>query len=340
MLKMSACVLSLFTASLISLACSSSGLKARGSSAGAGSVANGGQAGSGAVGGAGGTVGAGGVGAGGAVGGTGGTCLPSSCVVPFCAGELQPNTDPCGCPICSPVDAGIAEDSRQDSLVCLHPPCPQPPQTCPAGSQLVSPPCDCDYCAPVDGGTAVDAAPPPDAGVAKDAQDAGTRMPLLHRPAGATCPTVRASGPFICDCAGSDSGCLCLFGECGQDSDCTAGISGRCLVNGPAPITACSYDTCFSDADCPPKTPCDCRDSASSAAPNSCLIGSDCSVDSDCGPGNYCSPSPVSWYGTAYHCHTSSDTCVDDSDCGQFENCTFDVQNSYWSCVKLPPMPP
>ena len=181
---------------------------------------------------------------------------------------------------------------------------------------------------------------PPDAGVAKNTQDAGTRTPLLHRAVGVACPTGRAPGLSICDCAGSDGSCLCAFGECGQDSNCTAGISGRCLMNGPAPITACSYDMCFSDSDCPPKTPCDCRDSASSSAPNSCLTGSDCRVDSDCGPGNFCSPSAVSWYGTAYHCHTSSDTCVDDSDCGQFENCVFDVQNSDWSCVVLPPPPP
>ena len=47
MLKMSTCVAAPFVAGLISLACSSSGLKTRGSSAGAGSLANGGQAGSG-----------------------------------------------------------------------------------------------------------------------------------------------------------------------------------------------------------------------------------------------------------------------------------------------------
>ena len=75
MLKMSARVAALFVAGLISLACSSSGLKDRGSSAGAGSVANGGQAGSGAVGGAGGTVGAGGsvLGGAGGIAGTGGS---------------------------------------------------------------------------------------------------------------------------------------------------------------------------------------------------------------------------------------------------------------------------
>jgi hypothetical protein len=62
MLKISACVVALFAAGLISLACSSSGPKVGGGGAGAGSVANGGQAGSGAAGGAGGIAGSGGSG--------------------------------------------------------------------------------------------------------------------------------------------------------------------------------------------------------------------------------------------------------------------------------------
>jgi len=172
----------------------------------------------------------------------------------------------------------------------------------------------------------------PDAGVAKDAQDAGPRTPLLHRSAGVTCPTGRGPGLSICDCTGSDGPCSCAPGECGQDSNCTAGISGRCLMNGPAPTTACSYDTCFSDSDCPAKTPCVCRDSASSSAPNSCLTGSDCRVDSDCGPGNFCSPSQYGqWCGFTYHCHTASDTCVDDSDCVG-AGCNFNMQTGHWAC--------
>ena len=78
------------------------------------------------------------------------------CPMIDCTYGYLPNPDPCGCPICAPVDAGIAKDGSQDSLVCLHPPCPQSPQTCPAGSQLVSPPCGCASCVPVDGGTALD----------------------------------------------------------------------------------------------------------------------------------------------------------------------------------------
>jgi hypothetical protein len=329
--------------------------------------ASGGTGSSGATGGSGGV---GGVGSGGT--GTGGTvsCLPPLCFIPACAGELQPNpNDPCGCPICVPnPDAGIAKDAGSpDSPICLGPapPCVAPPKTCPAGSQLVSPPCGCTGCMPVDGG-ASDAgkpdapvicnvmcpmmactygylpnpepcgcsscAPAPDAGTAKDAQDADTRTPLLHRSAGATCPTGRGPGLSICDCTVSDGRCLCVAGECGQDSNCTAGISGRCLWGGPPLTTACSYDTCFSDADCPANTPCDCRASTASSEANSCLTGSDCRVDSDCGPGNFCSPSQYGqWCGFTYHCHTASDTCLDDSDCVGV-GCNFNTQTGHWAC--------
>jgi len=182
-------------------------------------------------------------------------------------------------------------------------------------------PCGCPSCAPA-----------PDAGVEKYAQDAGRRTPLLHRAAGVACPTGRGPGLSICDCTGSVGRCLCAPGECGQDSNCTTGISGRCLMNGPPPITACSYDTCFSDSDCPAKTPCICRSSASGSEPNSCLTGSDCRVDSDCGPGNFCSPSQYDqWCGFTYHCHTASDTCVDDNDCVG-ATCNFSKQTGHWAC--------
>jgi hypothetical protein len=405
MLKRSMCVAAAFMAGLISLACSSSGLKGGGSSAGAGGAVKGGQAGSttttgtgGAIGtggawgvssggagnGAAGTIGAGGfggAGTAGASGNTGGTggCSRIDCHMPVCAGEFQPNPDPCGCAvICVPnPDAGIAKDAGSpDSPICPGSmlPCVPPPETCPAGYQMISPPCGCGGCVPVDGGTSdagkPDAlvicnvmcpmiactygylpnpepcgcpkcAPTPDAGVVKNTQDAGTRTPLLHRAAGATCPTGRATGtgPFICGCISvtNPHNCPCPGANCMYDADCTSGVSGRCLAPQPLPPGAqCSYDECFSDADCPANTPCDCRDSAASSTPNSCLTGSDCRVDSDCGAGNYCSPSPG--LAAAYHCHTSNDTCVDDSDCRQPEYCAFNEQNGYWSCaVLLPP---
>src|SRR5208337_654078 len=106
--KMSTCGVGLVLAGLVGLACGSSGLKARGSSAGAGGVVKGGQAAStiesGTTGGTGGTIGtggAGGAGIAGASGNTGGTggCSRIDCHMPACAGEFQPNPDPCGCAV-------------------------------------------------------------------------------------------------------------------------------------------------------------------------------------------------------------------------------------------------
>ena len=181
----------------------------------------------------------------------------------------------------------------------------------------------------------------PDASVAEDAQDEGTPAPLFHRPTGTTCPAARAPGANICNCAGAPGVCAPCAppGGCAEDSDCTAGINGRCLDEGPLPNMQCSYDDCFSDVDCPAHTPCNCRDSASSSTPNSCLTGSNCRVDSDCGPGGFCSPSQPSWNELTYDCHTASDTCLNDSECASNQGCVFG-QAGYWSCAVIPPPPP
>jgi hypothetical protein len=209
---------------------------------------------------------------------------------------------------------------------------------------------------PQDGG--VDAVPPADA-----SRDTSVRIPLLHRPAGSTCPSERAPGALDCRCPGSDGGCSCVQGNCSQDSDCTAGVNGRCLLaNAPFLYVGCTYDTCFSDSDCSPQEPCACRASASSTIENYCLVGSNCRVDTDCGPGGYCSPSQVSggcdclstalcgpdvhcWAGDTpvpcvcgdscghgYFCHTPQDTCLDDSDCTNWGTCNYDWLNTTWSC--------
>ena len=86
-----------------------------GTSAQAGS--GGGSSGASAAGGSGGTIRTGGIGAGGTGGtggGTGGTsaCTPIACPAIACAGQTQPNPDPCGCPICAPtLDGGAPQDT-------------------------------------------------------------------------------------------------------------------------------------------------------------------------------------------------------------------------------------
>jgi hypothetical protein len=171
-----------------------------------------------------------------------------------------------------------------------------------------------------------DAPPPPDS-------SSGGEVPIQHRPSGAACPQQRGPGMLPSGCPW-DAG---LMPMCLHDSDCTQGNSGRCL---PATLTplpcavACSYDECFADTDCPSNQPCDCRQSATDNAPNTCVGGSQCRIDSDCGPGRYCSPS--AGYGSfncgyAYFCHTAADTCVNDTDCDS-GRCQYDSTAGHWHC--------
>ncbi len=122
----------------------------------------------------------------------------------------------------------------------------------------------------------------------------GPRVPAVHRPfEGPACPKERAPGTYgqLCMIDGGVKGTQCV-----RDSDCTQGINGRCLAS-PPPISPCggfcSYDECFSDADCGGNVPCGCRSSASDSAANRCLPTSTCRLDADCGPGVYCSPSQI-----------------------------------------------
>jgi hypothetical protein len=197
---------------------------------------------------------------------------------------------------------------------------------------------------------------------------AGTpRLPLQHRAAGAACPGQRGAGGAGLNGCTLDAGSTT---QCVLDSECTAGVNGRCLgTAGPvvAPCQSyCSYDVCSGDSDCPAREPCECRASASDLTANVCVTGSNCQVDSDCGPGGYCSPSQVGvlcfcpspalcgdaggcsefvdggWVqvpcscgdacGHGYFCHTCNDTCVDDSDCGGHGTCNYDTPNQRWSC--------
>ncbi|HVR00933.1 MAG TPA: hypothetical protein VMT47_02275 [Polyangia bacterium] len=145
------------------------------------------------------------------------------------------------------------------------------------------------------------------------------RVPQKHRAAAVACPTDRPAG--LCTAPNVDAG----FG-CAKDADCTAGTNGRCSSGGRLAGCQCSYDTCSMDADCAQMGgPCECRSTAqgivapaTTTSVNVCKMGN-CRVDHDCGAGGYCSPSLGSCgnYGgvVGYYCHTTKDTCVDDSDC-------------------------
>ena len=188
--------------------------------------------------------------------------------------------------------------------------------------------------------------------------------PMNHRAASSTCPAQRGPGSVSVDSSCYSNSIANI--SCVRDSDCTAGTNGRCDSGGPIACQAgCSYDTCFSDADCPSNQPCECRQTDSDSAVNTCETGGNCRIDADCGQGGYCSPSQVNNFcfcpspalcgpddgycspgpcscgdscGHGYFCHTPTDTCVDDSDCGG-GTCNFDTVANRWSCAVCWPVP-
>jgi len=183
--------------------------------------------------------------------------------------------------------------------------------------------------------------------------DAGQhRIPTNHRAAPDTCSTSRPAfmpGPPT-DGGGLCSGFAC---SCTSDSLCTDFKNGRCgqtfelnYCSRSCPI--CTYDHCFSDSDCPPLGPgpgvCDCRetlghgpDTVSQASPNYCLYTNNCRVDSDCTSTGlpFCSPSADPQCGSfvGFFCHTTSDECVDDADCG-LGICAWQPDKKHWACAK------
>jgi hypothetical protein len=201
-----------------------------------------------------------------------------------------------------------------------------------------------------DGGGASDAALDADGrpGALPTAADAAAEAAVLseppHRDAGTACPQARASSSAdTCPDAGT----------CTHDSDCTAGVNGRCLrASSPIPCggtPSCSYDECTMDSDCPAGIPCVCRSSAMDTSPNVCVAGSTCRVDADCGPQGLCSPSyppgttTQCWaLSPTYACHTAQDACRTDADCAPTcvgvkgvcptRQCSFDVGHGSWTC--------
>jgi hypothetical protein len=175
-------------------------------------------------------------------------------------------------------------------------------------------------------------------------------IPKIHRTTPSSCTQPRSGD--------GDAGVYCGFflgevpseaGACQYDTDCTAGVSGRCACAPPVPgigaATACSYDACQSDRDCSNGSSgsvCDCREgplgNGNQSAANVCLAGN-CRTDADCGSAGYCSPSNVPgcgpnwWYG--YFCHTANDTCTNDTDCPGPNGICATYGNA-WHCYPSP----
>lgn len=172
---------------------------------------------------------------------------------------------------------------------------------------------------------------------------AAGRVPKRHRPTAAACEVSRPpTTPVAADAGGDDS----LY-KCRSDADCTAGKEGRCTHFPPGEYHECTYATCTGDSDCANGKICECNVPYVTTA---CLPTSDCHVDADCGPSGYCSPTaPVTKacgkFGVApepssYACHTTADTCLDDSDCpddpkmnGSAGYCAYDATVKHWRCA-------
>ncbi len=159
--------------------------------------------------------------------------------------------------------------------------------------------------------------PTSDAGMCMDLPPDPTRM------TGVVCSPCRPPGAM------SSGG----RGECMSDADCTEGANGRCGFGRAG--TFCSYDLCFSDADCDADEACLCDGSGLGGGGNSC-VRADCRTNNDCSPGFACSPT----FGGCGHytgfigfeCHTAADECTVDADCGGAAYCAFDSAVSHWAC--------
>jgi hypothetical protein len=240
------------------------------------------------------------------------------------------------------------EEPKVCEAGCL---CFTTPETCPAGCYPSHQKTDAGSVFSCSNG-------PPDAGVA---------VPSHHRAAGSICPQDR--GPGISDVGDSCPVPGLPAPGCTGDTDCAAGVNGRCLeFGGPACNYDCTFDQCTRDSDCPGDVPCACRSTSSDSAPNVCATASNCRVDADCGAAGFCSPSlvnnPCQCFsesfcapgssgctatgvdgatkqvrcscggncGHGYFCHTPTDSCLDDSDCAG-GICTFDLNSQVWLCA-------
>ena len=160
------------------------------------------------------------------------------------------------------------------------------------------------------------------------APSAPLRVPSVHRPTAASCPTLPASAPTMCPFGNPGVGRPADW--CFSDADCASGKDGRCEPSINGPWCSCAFDACFADADCPGAALCLCSGVYSG---NTCVSAS-CHVDADCGVGGYCSPvvEGCSSQVMDYACHTAKDTCSDNKDCPLGSSCAPDPSTGVWAC--------
>ena len=178
--------------------------------------------------------------------------------------------------------------------------------------------------------------------------------PFPHRAVATDCSRERAvglPGPATSPDAGP------LGGGCNTDADCTqfTDANGRCVPPGAPNLRGvCSYETCFSDADCHTSSSlrtgvCLCGGpivGQSTRSANACFPG-ECRVDADCtgDAGSFCSQAMVyqTCFGgrqfAAFFCRSLREECTTDADCaeaGPNTYCSFVGNGKRWAC--LPPV--
>jgi hypothetical protein len=187
-----------------------------------------------------------------------------------------------------------------------------------------------------DGGQYEDLDAVADADVARNVSS----VPLSHRATAVACPTVRRAGTVTAQCL--DRGTFSVD-PCRSDTDCEAGVNGRCDCMFPeAGYVGCTYDQCVTDTDCDGGV-CSC-----SLAGNTCVPAL-CRTDSECKDGGYCGLTVVGCGPSViYSCHQPTDDCANATDCprgppatGPYAycmgpptpSCGYDPTSSRWVCT-------
>lgn len=158
------------------------------------------------------------------------------------------------------------------------------------------------------------------------------------------CPAERAAViPVPQECANS------VDAACSSHEDCVDGPNGRCTMGEwGMNDCGCSYDDCFTDADCGAGQMCGCGEGAPfEEYPSNRCYTAECLTDADCTTGlclavpYYCDVVFDYVYVLAFACATDQDECrnheVCECDTGADTRCTpsgIGGQTGPWTCTK------
>jgi hypothetical protein len=162
-------------------------------------------------------------------------------------------------------------------------------------------------------------------------------VPSSHRDHGSLCAASPVGPePVIPETGKAGESAL----ACATNEACTQRSGGRCVYNNgvcgepcapTVPSSACVYDACAVDTDCPGGSVCLCGQGGPVA--NACSPVGNCRVDADC-PSGYCSASVDGCGGfNGFFCHTATDECNNNADCANtFATCHVDTSSAVWKC--------